>query len=142
MSLQDEHRARILAAMQRRDISPKDVARMTGLNERTVQRFLSAETFNLGTLARIEGALRLDGSAGGGTTSDSHPAISSNLQQGGRVRPVVGWYRAADLLGVSWDTLRRLRIRATEKKAIPIWRSEAALWAWFERLVSRAEEAG
>lgn len=134
MSLQDTHRERVRASMERRRLTCKDVARMAGVHERTVQRFVDGQTFSLETLASIEAALRLVSPEG---TSDSAPATASTVTQVGRMRPVIGWYRAADALGVSWDTLRRRRVECGDTTRWPWWRTEEACRRWFEAMIAK-----
>jgi transcriptional regulator with XRE-family HTH domain len=140
VTLQDHHRTRIVAAMQRRRLSCKDVARMAGVHERTVQRFVEGETFGLETLAKVEQALRLGAVGGDATTTDSAPAIPRSAPQPPRQRPVMGWYRAADVLGVSWDTLRRRRVECGDTTRVPWWRSEESLRSWFEAMIAKGGE--
>jgi hypothetical protein len=134
VTLQATHRQRVLAAMERRRLTPAEVARMARLHPRTVQRFLDGTTFSLKTLADIEAALCIGGS--GKPVEDSESAKFSNVQQVTRRRPVIGWFRAAAALGVSWDTLRRRRKRAGEEGRKPWWKDVEALKRWYEAMLN------
>lgn len=135
VTLQDHHRTRIVAAMKRRSLTCKDVARMAGCHERTVQRFVEGETFGLETLAKVEAALRLVSDVG--TPTDSDVGKRRNVTEPPRQGAVVGWRQAAIALGMHRDTLYEHRRRHRDATVIPWWRSEAAVVAWFEKLISR-----
>lgn len=139
VTLQERHRARIRAAMERRGLTCKDVATLTGLHERTVQRFVDGRTFSLETLERIEATLRIVVSAGGTTTDSNVPERSKSLQVQDR-GPVVGWEQAAHALGIGRVTLFRRRREHKNKTETPWWRSVDSLQRWYQRMIGQEEE--
>lgn len=123
--------------MQRRGLTYKDVARMTGLNERTIQRFCTRETFDLRTLDRVEAALRLVSPVG--TTTDSDAQKRPETPRAQRSGPIVGWRQAAIAVGVSRETLRVRRCEAGDTTRWPWWRSEEACRQWYQRMIGEVE---
>lgn len=121
MTTQDDNRASVEAAMRRKGLTCKDVARRTGLCERTVQRFVRGETYNLRTLDRLVYALRVE-------VGNRNAAIVRKMPQ----PPVVGWEQAANVLGVSVDTLCRRRKAHGQMDREAWWASEAACREWYQ----------
>lgn len=135
MTLQDRHRTRIRAAMERRHLTCRDVARMAGCHERTVQRFVEGETFDLRTLAKVEGALRLgavcDAPSDSGVGKRVNPLVVTPSG------PVVGWKQAAQVLGVSVWTLWAMRRNMGQERRRAWWTGPDACRRWYEAMIAK-----
>lgn len=136
MTVQDERLPRIHAAMERRGLTCKDLAQWTRLNERTIQRFLRRETFDLRTLAKVEGALRL-GAVGGDAPSDSGVGKRVNTLVVPPACPVVGWKQAAQVLGVSVWTLWATRRNMGQERRRAWWTGPDACRRWYEAMIAK-----
>lgn len=136
MSYQAEKRQRVVAAMQRRGLSQGEVARMARMHPRTVQRFVTAETFDLRTLDKLEAALRLNGQPAD-TAPDSDVGSCVKVLAPSHKGPVSGWKQAAHLLGMSRWTLWAHRRRHEDRTSMPRWRDVEALWRWYDRMTGR-----
>jgi transcriptional regulator with XRE-family HTH domain len=127
---------RLAIAIALKKLTPRAVAQRSGLHPRTVRRILSGATFSLDTVRAIAQALHvpltLDTPS---SPSDPSSAIASHLAPLPSLPPdppVVGWKRAAALLGISRGTLRRAVVAAGQPQRRAWWSSRAALHRWFE----------
>ena len=136
MTIQATHRQRVLSAMERRRLTPAEVARMAGVVPRTVQRFVEGKTFSLQTYDLLAAALRLEGPV-------ADPSLDSGVGTCVKVLavqhkgPVSGWKQAADLLGMSRWTLWSHRRQHGDRTVTPRWRDADALWRWYDRMVGK-----
>jgi transcriptional regulator with XRE-family HTH domain len=130
--------ARVSRAMTRKRWDVSTLAQRAGLNPRTVQRFLDAETFSEDTADALAKALRED------LTDSGCPDSASERQEAPEIakpsqRPVVGWKAASQALGVPISTLRLHRRSLGDRKKRPWWSSVEALRFWYDGLVSGDE---
>ena len=142
----------VRAVVERRGLSEAEVARMSGVDPKTIRRLLTGRTCGRETLERVCGALsvpldiasivearvlaRVRGQIGG---QDRTGAAKSGQE---RSQAVCGWDQAAQVLGVSSRTLRRYRREAGDLTEVPWWSDRAALCAWFGGLVDELSDPG
>ena len=128
MTIQTEARRRVLAAMERRKLTPEDVARLAGVVPRTVERFVRGHTFGTTTLAKLERALGLARKP----ANDRYRPMTVRTGH----EPVVGWEQAAHALRVSVRTLRRQRRRHGDETPTPWWGDVDELKRWYATMIA------
>jgi transcriptional regulator with XRE-family HTH domain len=147
----------VRAVVQRRGLSEAEVARMAGVDPKTVRRLLTGQTCGRVTLEKVCAALgvpldftllvsaevaRQVQRAVARLTRDSRnrPEVTRLAQswQG----PVSGWSQAARLLGVSRETLRVRRRAAGDMTSDPWWRGVESLYDWYDELRTGLTDPG
>lgn len=131
-------RGRIKEALQQafdqRRLTPAELAGRAGVSERTVRRFFAGRTCSLDTAAAIARVLRVDmDSSWPGMRQDAAGSDKAR-QSAPELSPIVGWKRAATVLGLSRRTIERTR-RAAGDRHRAWWPSRDALLKWFAGLL-------
>lgn len=137
-ALSPERREQIRAALADRGLRrpPEEVARMAGVDPKTVRRFLRGKTFSLATAAKLAAALRVDLDS---LMTDAPPDVVPGAPTSpgvARVAPVTSWKEAANVLGVHRSAVWERRKRVGDTHAA-WWPTPAACLAWFEALAVR-----
>lgn len=147
----------VRAVVQRRGLSEAEVARMAGVDPKTVRRLLTGQTCGRSTLEKVCTALAVPLDLNALVSAEVARQVQrevARLTRDSRIRPemaetvqrwqgpVSGWSQAARLLGISRTTLFERRRAAGDLTDDPWWRGVESLYDWYDELRTGLTDPG